>query len=69
MMNPDGSGQTRLTNNSAYDISPNWGIEPTTTTKIGVYQNGIWYIDNDGSGTWNADDKAYSFGAPGWTPA
>jgi PKD repeat protein len=38
------------------------------STKTGVYQNGAWYLDNDGSGTWNTGDKAYSFGAPGWTP-
>ncbi len=37
------------------------------STKIGVYQNGVWYLDNDGSGTWNAGDRANNFGAPGWT--
>ncbi len=38
-----------------------------SATRIGVYQNGIWYLDNDGSGSWNAGDRAYSFGAPGGT--
>jgi hypothetical protein len=39
-------------------------------TKIGLYQytNGVWYLDNDGSGTWNAGDRADTFGALGWTP-
>ena len=39
---------------------------PSTSaqTNIGVYKDGAWYLDNDGSGTWNAGDKAYSFGAP-----
>jgi hypothetical protein len=42
---------------------------PVTTTadKIGVYNNGVWYLDNDGSGTWNAGDRANSFGSTGWT--
>ena len=34
---------------------------------VGVYQNGAWYLDNDGSGTWNTGDRANAFGAPGWT--
>ena len=29
--------------------------------------DGIWYLDNDGSGTWNAGDRANVFGAAGWT--
>jgi hypothetical protein len=33
-----------------------------------VYKDGAWYLDNDGSGTWNFGDKSYSFGAPGFTP-
>ena len=37
------------------------------TTNIGIYQNGVWYRDNDGSGTWNAGDQANVFGALGWT--
>ena len=39
-----------------------------TPDKIGVYQNGVWYLDNIGNGTFGAGDSAYSFGAPGWTP-
>jgi len=41
---------------------------PVLGSRIGVYQNGAWYLDNDGSGTWTAGDKAFNFGAPGWTP-
>lgn len=40
----------------------------TGYTFIGVTDGQQWYLDNDGSGTWNAEDKAYNFGAPGWTP-
>jgi hypothetical protein len=28
-----------------------------------------WYLDYNGNGAWDAGaDKAYTFGAPGWTP-
>ena len=67
-MNSDGSGQTRLTFGDAYDILPKWGLETTASTKIGVYQDGMWYLDNDGSVTWNTGDRANGFGAIGWTP-
>ena len=36
-------------------------------TKVGVFKNGAWYLDNDGSGAWNTGDRATAFGAPGWT--
>ena len=36
--------------------------------EIGVYKDGVWYLDNDGSGAWNAGEKANSFGSTGWTP-
>ena len=26
----------------------------------------MWYLDTDGSGTWNAGDMANNFGASGW---
>ena len=39
------------------------------TTKIGVYQNGVWFLDYDGDGLWNPSiDKQYTFGAVGLTP-
>ena len=38
-----------------------------SSSKIGVFQRRCWYLDDDGSGTWNAGDRANSFGAPGWT--
>ncbi len=30
--------------------------------QIGVFRNGQWYLDLNGSGTWNNGDAAYSFG-------
>ena len=35
-------------------------------TEISVYKDGMWYLDTDGSGTWNAGDRANNFGASGW---
>ena len=38
-------------------------------TDIGVYQNGVWYLDYNGNGAWETGtDKVYSFGAPGYNP-
>jgi hypothetical protein len=39
-------------------------------TKIGIYYNGLWYLDYDGNGVWDGgvNDKAYVFGQPGVTP-
>ena len=37
-------------------------------SRIGVYNDGTWYLDWNGNGIWDAGtDKAYNFGAPGWT--
>jgi len=37
-------------------------------TEIGVYQDGSWLLDYDGSWGWSAEDKDYLFGASGWIP-
>jgi thermitase len=40
-----------------------------STTKIGVTNGQQWYLDWNGNGVFDSGvDKAYSFGAPGWTP-
>ena len=36
------------------------------TSDIGVYKDGVWYLDMDGSGTWSAGDRADRFGGAGW---
>ena len=48
-------------------------ITPPTSlgliSKLGIYNNGAWYLDYDGDGVYTAGvDKAYGFGAPNWTP-
>ena len=41
---------------------------PGKPSKIGIYRNGMWYLDDNRNGVWDAGtDKAYNFGAPGWT--
>ena len=41
----------------------------TIIPEVGVYQNGVWYLDYNGNGVWNAGiDKVYNFGSTGWTP-
>ncbi len=42
-------------------------VAASLSSAIGIYQNGIWYLDNDGSGTWNTGDRANVFGSAGWT--
>jgi len=43
-------------------------VATNATSKIGVYQNGMWYLDYNNNETWDAGtEKAYSFGATGWT--
>ena len=52
--NPDGKEGT---------LNNGFHVGSTSGTKIGVNKNGMWYLDMDGSGGWNAGDSAYSFGA------
>jgi hypothetical protein len=40
----------------------------STMDKIGVYKDGVWYLDWNGSGAWDqGTDKQDYFGAAGWT--
>jgi uncharacterized repeat protein (TIGR01451 family) len=67
-------------NDKTYNFGwPAAGVTPmvgdwssTGTAKIGVYYNGLWYLDYDGNGVWDGgvNDKAYNFGwqATGVTP-
>ena len=36
--------------------------------KIGVYNNGSWYLDTNGDGAFNTGDSVYSFGLATWSP-
>ena len=54
--------------NSTFTIASG-GPPLTASTKIGVTNAQQWYLDWNGDGAFDAGtDKAYNFGAPGWTP-
>lgn len=54
----------------AAPVTGDW--DGTGTTKIGVYADGYWYLDNNGNGAWDGapTDLLYAFGAglPGAGP-
>jgi len=37
------------------------------STKIGVYKDGVWYLDSNGDGAFNTGDSVYSFGLATWS--
>jgi len=40
-----------------------------STTKIGIFRNGFWFLDYKGNGVWvTGTDNASTFGSPDWTP-
>ena len=47
-----------------------WYLESDVPgSKIGVYKDGAWYLDWNGNGAWDQGiDRAFNFGAAGWTP-
>ncbi len=47
-------------------IIGDWNAD--TRDEIGVYQDGNWHLDYDGTGVWSAGDRSYGFGTTGWTP-
>jgi dipeptidyl aminopeptidase/acylaminoacyl peptidase len=71
-MNADGSGQTRLTNNSASDYSPAWS---PNGTKIAFQSDRdgdaeIYVMDTDGSNQTRLTNNSYHGGGyePTWSP-
>jgi hypothetical protein len=54
---------------SDFEIKTNYITVTNASTKIGVYKDGIWYLDWNGNGVYDIEtDRVYSFGAPGWDP-
>lgn len=70
VMNPDGTGQTRLTNNAATDKHPAWG--PTgkqilfSTDRDGNFE--VYVGDRDGTNLINLTSNAAVDSAPAWAP-
>ena len=70
-MNSDGSGQTRLTNNAASDVSPTWSPDGTkiafVSNRDGV--NGdIYSMNSDGTEQKRLTNNAASDVSPTWSP-
>ena len=52
---------------SDFEAKTNYITVRDATTKIGIYKDGIWYLDLNGNGgTAASTDKGFGFGAPGW---
>src|SRR2546425_2019840 len=70
VMNPDGSGQTDISNNPAYDWGPSWSPDGTRVA-FASDRDGPWsqiYVMNaDGSGVTKL--TAGFFGEEAWGPA
>ena len=59
-----------VTNSEGFNSTTKvWYINLTnSTTKIGIFRNGFWYLDRNGNGAWDAGtDNASTFGTIGWT--
>ncbi len=70
VMNPDGSGQTRLTDNPAYDREPSWSPDGRRIVfDSGRDGNGEIYVMNaDGSDQIRLTDNPAVDGSPSWSP-
>jgi hypothetical protein len=66
-----GGGSAAATVSDSTVITGRVGTLPRPVhRKVGVYRNGFWYVDRDGSNQWEgpASDPGYHFGVPGDIP-
>jgi Tol biopolymer transport system component len=72
VMNADGTSQTRLTTNTAYDTNPSWSPDGTKVAFVrtpAYYGNADIYLMNaDGSGQSQITTSAADDTAPSWSP-
>lgn len=76
VMNPDGSGQTRLTNEPVYDHSPAWSPDGSKIAFVSLRDGNdeIYVMNADGSGVTNltnttaTEENPISNAGPTWSP-
>ena len=70
VMNPDGSNQNRLTNNSDDDSAPAWSTDGSKIV-FESWRDGnleIYVMDSDGSNQTNLTNNSASDNSPSWSP-
>ena len=70
VMNADGSGQTRLTDNPAFDVGPAWSPDGTRIafTSGDILSPEVYVMNADGSGQTRLTDNPAFDGGPAWSP-
>jgi Tol biopolymer transport system component len=70
VMNADGSGQTRLTNNSAWDATPTWSSDGTKIAFVSDRDGNaeIYVMNADGSGQTRLTNNSVGDVDPAWSP-
>ncbi|MFN2455980.1 MAG: DUF4214 domain-containing protein [Pyrinomonadaceae bacterium] len=69
-MNPDGSGQTNLTNNAAEDFNPAWSVDGTRLAFVSNRDgnNEIYVMNADGSNPLRLTNNSAEDLSPAWSP-